>query len=140
MPENKTQPTAHSVTQFIDALPDAQRREDCHTLAALMTAAAKAEPRLWGSSIIGCGQYHYVYDSGREGDMPLVGFSPRKAALTLYLSGGLETYAALLEKLGPHTTGKGCLYIKTLADVHAPTLKKVIAQSVKAARQKDQHP
>ena len=138
MATNKTQPTAQSVTQFLDAIPDAQRRQDCHTLVSMMTAAAGAEPRLWGSNIVGFGQYHYVYDSGREGDSLLVGFSPRKPALTLYITGGLEPHAALLAKLGQYKAGGGCLYIKKLADVHLPTLKKLIEQSVKAARKKDQ--
>jgi hypothetical protein len=94
---------------------------------------------LWGSNIIGFGQYHYVYDSGREGDMMLTGFSPRKPALTLYVSlGGSEAREALLEKLGKFKTGQGCLYIKKLEDVHTPTLKKLIALGVKEARQKDQ--
>jgi hypothetical protein len=138
MPENKTKPTEHSVAAFLAALPDEQRRQDCQTLVTLMSAAAGAEPRLWGSNLIGFGQYHYVYASGREGDMFLIGFSPRKPALTLYISGGLESYALPLEKLGTYKTGKGCLYIKRLADVHLPTLKKLVALSVKAARQKDQ--
>jgi hypothetical protein len=137
MPENKTKPTEQSVAQFLAAIPDEQRRQDCQTLVALMTKAAGSEPRLWGSNIIGFGQYHYVYDSGREGDMMLTGFSPRKPALTLYLVGGFEPYPALMEKLGKYKTGKGCLYIKKLDDVNLPTLKKLIEQSVKAARQRD---
>lgn len=138
MPENKTKPTDQQVAKFLDAIPDEQRRQDCYTLVSLMQKAAGAEPRMWGSNMIGFGQYHYVYESGREGDIFLTGFSPRKPALTLYLSlGGLEASDALLEKLGKHTTGKGCLYIKKLEDVHLPTLKKLIDQSVKAARKKD---
>src|SRR5258708_25776174 len=105
----------------------------------MMSQAAGAEPKAWGSSIRGFGQYHYVYDSGREGDMMLTGFSPRKPALTLYVSlGGSEGREALLEKLGKYKTGKGCLYIKQLADVHTPTLKKLIALGVKEAKKKDQ--
>ena len=126
MPENKTQPTAQSVAAFIAALPDEQRRQDCQTLVDLMRAATGAEPRLWGSNIVGFGQYHYVYASGREGDSLLIGFSPRKPALVLYGLGGAEQREALLEKLGQHKTGKGCLYIKKLEDVHLPTLKKLI--------------
>ena len=137
MPKNKTQPTAESVAAFLAAIPDDQRRRDCQTLVALMSQAAGAEPRLWGSSIVGFGQYHYVYDSGREGDSMLVGFSPRKPALTLYILGGFEGREALLQKLGKYKTDKGCLYIKQLEDVHLPTLKKLIAQGVKAARAKD---
>jgi hypothetical protein len=138
MPENKTKPTTQSVAQFLAAIPDEQRRQDCQTLVTLMSTAAKAEPHLWGSNIIGFGQYHYVYDSGREGDMMLVGFSPRKPALVLYGLGGAEQREALLDKLGKYKTGKGCLYIKKLDDVHLPTLKKLIAEGVKVAKKKDQ--
>lgn len=138
MPKNKTQPTDQSVTRFLEAIPDAQRRADCYALVDMMSRAARAEPRLWGSNIVGFGQYHYVYDSGREGDMLLVGFASRKPALTLYLAGGLEMHAALLDQLGKYKTGKGCLYITKLADVHRPTLQKLITQSVQAARKKDQ--
>src|SRR5260221_10762058 len=137
MPENKPRPTEQSVAQFLAAIPDEQRRQDCQTLAALMTKATGSEPRLWGSSIVGFGQYHYVYESGREGDMMLVGFSPRKPALVLYGMGGVEQREALLEKLGKYKTGKGCLYIKKLEDVHLPTLKKLIERSVKEAKKKD---
>jgi hypothetical protein len=140
MPENKTQPTEASVAAFLAAIPDEQRRQDCQTLVALMSQAAGAEPRLWGSNIIGFGQYHYVYDSGREGDMMLIGFSPRKPALTLYVGAGSDEQQALWANLGKFKTGKGCLYIKKLEDVHLPTLKKIIAQSVKQAKQKDQPP
>jgi hypothetical protein len=138
MPENKTKPTAQSVAQFLAAIPDEQRRQDCETLVALMSQAAGAEPKLWGSNIIGFGQYHYVYESGREGDMMLTGFSPRKPALVLYGLGSGAQREALLEKLGKYKTGKGCLYIKKLEDVHTPTLKKLIALGVKEAKKKDQ--
>jgi hypothetical protein len=138
MPENKTKPTAHSVAAFLAAIPDEQRRQDCAALVAMMSQAAQAEPKLWGSNIIGFGQYHYVYDSGREGDMMLTGFSPRKPALVLYGLGSGEQREALLEKLGKFKTGKGCLYIKKLEDVHTPTLKKLIALGVKEAKKKDQ--
>jgi len=140
MPENKTKPTAQSVAGFLAAIPDEQRRQDCQTLVALMSQAAGAEPKLWGSNIIGFGQYHYVYDSGREGDSLLTGFSPRKPALVLYGLGSGKQREALLEKLGKFKTGKGCLYIKQLDDVHLPTLKKLIALGVKEARKKDQRP
>ena len=138
MPENKTKATEQSVAQFLAAIPDDQRRQDCQTLVSLMSKAAGAKPRLWGSNIVGFGQYHYVYESGREGDMMLVGFSPRKPALVLYGMGGVEQREALLEKLGKYKTGKGCLYIKKLEDVHLPTLRKLIEQSVKQAKKKDQ--
>ena len=135
MAENKTKPT---VAQFLAAIPDEQRRQDCQTLVDLMSKAAGAEPKLWGGNIIGFGQYHYLYKSGREGDSLLTGFSPRKPDLVLYVSlGASADNAALLEKLGKHKTGKGCLYIKKLEDVHLPTLKKIIAAGVKAAKKKD---
>ena len=138
MPENKTKPTDTSVAQFLAAIPDEQRRQDCQALVELMSKAAGAGPKLWGSNIVGFGQYHYVYDSGREGDMMLVGFSPRKPALTLYVGAGSDEQQALLANLGKFKTGKGCLYIKKLEDVHLPTLKKIIAQSVKQAKKKNQ--
>ena len=138
MAENKTKPTETSAAQFLAAIPDEQRRQDCQTLVDLMSKAAGAEPKLWGGNIIGFGQYHYVYESGREGDSLLTGFSPRKPDLVLYVSlGASADNAALLEKLGKHKTGKGCLYIKKLEDVHLPTLKKIIAQSVKQAKRMD---
>src|SRR5215471_2794696 len=136
MADNKTKATDQSVAAFVAAVPDAQRRQDSQTLIELMRAATGEEPKLWGSSLIGLGQYHYIYASGREGDMFLAGFSPRKPALVLYLNGGLEAMAPLLEKLGKYKTGKGCIYIKNLDEVHLPTLKKMIAQSAKTARQR----
>ena len=137
MPENKTKLTAQSVAEFLGGIADDERRKDCQTLVDLMSQAAGAEPRLWGSNIVGFGQYHYVYESGREGDMMLIGFSPRKPALVLYGLGGFDQREALMQKLGQYKTGKGCVYIKKLDDVHLPTLKKLIAQGVKEARKKD---
>jgi hypothetical protein len=137
MSENKTKLTAQSVAEFLGGIADDERRKDCQTLVDLMSQAAGAEPRLWGSNIVGFGQYHYVYESGREGDMMLIGFSPRKPALVLYGLGGFDQREALMQKLGQYKTGKGCVYIKKLDDVHLPTLKKLIAQGVKEARKKD---
>jgi hypothetical protein len=96
-----------------------------------MKQVTKAEPRMWGSSIVGFGSYHYKYESGREGDWFVTGFSPRKQNLTLYIMPGFESYGGLLGKLGKHKTGKSCLYVNTLEDVHLPTLKALIRQSVK---------
>jgi uncharacterized protein YdhG (YjbR/CyaY superfamily) len=93
---------------------------------------------MWGSSIVGFGDYHYVYKSGREGDWFIIGFSPRKQNLTLYVMGGFPQHAELLTKLGKHKIGKGCLYINHLRDVHLPTLRKLIAESVKHARKMNQ--
>jgi len=108
MAENKTKPTNASVTAFIGAIPDETRRADARALIALMRKATGEKPKMWGPSIVGFGSHHYVYDSGREGDMPLVGFSPRKAATVLYITRGFGGSEALLARLGKHTTGGGC--------------------------------
>ena len=135
MPENKTEATKLSVAAFIKAVPDAQKRKDSATLAELMQAATKLEPVMWGSAIVGFGSHHYKYESGREGDMPLIAFSPRKQSLTLYLH-GFDDFEPELKKLGPHSTGKGCLYIKRLGDIDLATLKKMIAKSVAKMKKK----
>ena len=136
MAENKTKPTQSSVTEFIDALTDQTRRADAKTLVKLMQSASGKKPKMWGPSIVGFGSCHYTYDSGREGDMPMISFSPRKAATVLYSMTGFSGAEALLAKLGKHTTGKGCLYIKRLDDVDLPTLKSLIEESVKHFKQK----
>jgi Domain of unknown function (DU1801) len=132
MAENKTKPTKASVTTFIDALTDQTRRADAKALVKMMRAATGEKPQMWGPSIIGFGNCHYKYESGREGDMPLVGFSPRKAANVLYGVIGSSEAKALLDKLGKHSTGKGCLYIKKLADVDQSVLEKMIVKSLAA--------
>jgi hypothetical protein len=129
--ENKTKPTKVSVMAFINAVEDPTRRADAKALVNLMKDATGEKPAMWGPSIVGFGSYHYKYETGREGDMPLVGFSPRKPATVLY---GLRRAEDLLPKLGKHTTGKGCVYIKKLADVDAAVLKKMIVESVAAAK------
>jgi hypothetical protein len=134
MADNKTQPSKVSVAAFIDALPDATKRSDAKQLVKLMQSATAEKPTMWGPSIIGFGSYHYKYDSGREGDMPLIGFSPRKAATVLYGMTGVSNSGALLAKLGQHTTGKGCLYIKKLADVDHKVLETLMIKSVAAKR------
>ena len=135
MAEAKTKPTKQSVDKFIKSQPDEQVRADCAVISKLMSEATGEEPKMWGPSIVGFGTYHYKYATGREGDMPIVGFSPRKQNLTLYvLMYGFEEQADLLKKLGKHTTGKWCLYIKRLSDVDLPTLKKIIKVSVKRLR------
>lgn len=138
MAENKTKPTKLSVTDFIAALPDAEKRADAKALVKLMQNAAGEKPKMWGPSIVGFGSCHYVYESGREGDMPLIAFSPRKPALVLYNLIGFDGAPAALEKLGKHTTGKGCLYIKKLADVDQKVLQSMVAKSV--AHQRFKHP
>src|SRR5689334_15551318 len=112
MAENQTKPTATSVAAFIETVADEGKRADAKSLVKLMQAATGEKPKMWGPSIVGFGSYHYKYKTGREGDMPIIGFSPRKAALVLYGATGCRDSAALLTKLGKHTTGKGCLYIK----------------------------
>jgi len=134
MAENKTKATKVSVAGFIAALPDESKRADAKALVKMMQAATGEKPVMWGPSIVGFGTVHYVYDSGREGDMPLVGFSPRKPALVVY--GVARTAEAMLGKLGRHTTGKGCLYIKKLSDVDTAVLDKMIKFAAKAKSKK----
>ena len=134
MAENKTKPTKLSVAAFIDTLTDPIRRADAKAIVKLMQSATGEKPKMWGPSIIGFGSYHYKYESGREGDMPLIGFSPRKAANVLYGLHASSDSEALLAKLGKHTTGKGCVYIKKLADVDQQVLGAMVAKSVAAMR------
>ena len=134
MAENKTKPTEVSVTAFIEAITDETKRADAKTLVKLMQSASGEKPKMWGPSIIGFGSVHYKYDSGREGDMPLIGFSSRKAASVLYGAIGFNGAEALLAKLGKHTTGKGCLYIKKLADVDPKALETLVVKSLAAKR------
>ena len=129
MAEVKTKPTKQSVEKFIKSQPDAQVRADCAVIVKLMSEATGEPPQMWGPAIIGFGTCHYKYATGREGDMPIIGFSPRKQNLTLYVV--IAEHAALLKKLGKHTTSKWCLYIKRLSDVDLPTLNKIIKASVK---------
>jgi Domain of unknown function (DU1801) len=136
MAENKTKPTKLSVTSYIDALADSDRRADAKALVKLMQAAAGEKPKMWGPSIIGFGSYHYKYESGREGDMPVISFSPRKTAIVLYGLTGFTEARAFLAKLGKHTTGKGCLYIKKLADVDQDVLAALVMNALAAKRGK----
>ncbi len=137
MAANKTKPTKLSVAAYMDRLPDETRRSDAKALVKLMQSATGEKPKMWGPSIIGFGSCHYIYESGREGDMPLAGFSPRKAATVLYGITGFSGAAVLLAKLGKHTTGKGCLYIKKLADVDHKVLHALVVKSVAARRSGD---
>lgn len=125
---NKTTQTGASVEEYIANIADEGRRADCAALAKLMSAVTRKPPKMWGPAIVGFGQYHYKYDSGREGDMCLAGFSSRKADLTVYVF--TEGQDALLAKLGKHKRSKACLYLKRLADVDQAVLKKIIAASV----------
>lgn len=131
MAELKTKLTEASVADFINAVKDEQVREDCWAVAKIMQEATKAEPKMWGTSIVGFGLYTYKYASGRTGDWLMVGLSPRKQNLTLYVMGGFDEYDELMDKLGKFSCGKSCIYIKRLSDLHLPTLKKLIKTSVK---------
>jgi len=133
MAENKTKPTTLSVPAFLDACAD-ERRADAKALAKLMQKVTGDKPTMWGPAIVGFGSYHYTYASGREGDAPIVGFSPRKAANVLYGAIGFGGAEGLLAKLGKHTTGKGCLYIKKLADVDVTVLETLLEKAVAATR------
>ncbi|MER7009224.1 DUF1801 domain-containing protein [Dactylosporangium sp. NPDC000555] len=124
--EPKTTRTDASVAEFLGTVPDPQRRADAEEVCELMREVTGLEPAMWGPSIVGFGQYHYRYASGREANWPAVSLSPRKQALTLYISDGYDQYAELMSRLGPHTTGKSCLYIKQLADVDMDVLRMLI--------------
>lgn len=130
MAELKTRPTDKSVTAFLNNIADEQKRQDCFAILGMMQQATGAAAKMWGDSIVGFGSYHYKYASGREGDWFLVGFSPRKQNLTLYVMAGFSEYDGLLSQLGKHKTGKSCLYIKKLADINQSTLQELITKSV----------
>ncbi|MBK7320180.1 DUF1801 domain-containing protein [Candidatus Villigracilis affinis] len=134
MAELKTKKTEASVDDFLNGVKDEATKKDCLEIVKLMKQATKADPKMWGSSIVGFGTQHLKYASGRELDWMVIGFSPRKQNLTLYIPGSLESYAELLKKLGKHTTGKGCLYVKSLKDVNAKVLKELIQRSVKETK------
>ena len=129
--EPKTKLNDASVKSFLESVEDQQRRDDAFEICDIMSAITKQEPKMWGSSIVGFGSYHYVYASGTEGDAPQVGFSPRKTALSLYIMSGFAAYENILEKLGKYKIGKSCLYIKKLEDVDMKILKKLIRESLK---------
>ena len=134
--ENKTRPTTASVTAFIDAVENETRKRDAKTLLDMMKKITGEKPKMWGPSIIGFGKYHYKYDSGREGDMLNVGFSPRKANLALYVMGSIAEDDPLRDKLGKYKTGKSCLYINKLEDVDLKVLERLVAKSYRATRKK----
>ena len=136
MAEPKTKQNTASVTAFLAAIEDKQQRADARKLSAMMRAATGSRAKMWGASIVGFGSYHYVYASGREGDWPLVGYSPRKQNMSIYIMAGFSEYAALLAKLGKHKTGKSCLYIKRLDDVDQAVLKTLIEKSVQHMQRK----
>jgi hypothetical protein len=129
MAEPKTQRSGKSVSAFLKAIPDASQRRDAQAVARLVQEVVEEKPEMWGDAIVGFGTYAVRYADGRQSDWPLVGLSPRKQSLTLYL-GGLKSQGALLKKLGKHKIGGGCLHIGSLADVDLPTLKTLIRESV----------
>jgi hypothetical protein len=131
MYKQKTKETDNSVIEFIESVDHSKKREDAYTLLDIFAETTGYEAKMWGPSIIGFGSYHYKYDSGHEGDAPLVGFSPRKAKISLYFATGDTERESLLEDLGKHTTGKACVYINKVADIHVDILKALINQSVK---------
>ena len=135
MAQLKTRARDDDVESFLASIQDEGRQSDAREVCSLMTKAAKAPAVMWGSAIVGFGERRLRYDDGREIDWMVIGFSPRKASTTLYLSGGVELYADLLERLGKHSTGKGCLYLKRLSDVDRDVLVEVIARSVAHATQ-----
>lgn len=129
MAKNKTTQTESSVTEFINSVADETKRKDSFHLVELMQAQTGFEPKMWGPSIIGFGSYHYKYASGHEGDAPLMGFSPRKEAISLYLFQSFEGKEELLQKFGKYKAGKGCIYVKKLADIDLEVLRVMMAKS-----------
>ena len=136
MAENKTKQTEASVEAYLAAIADESRRKDCVALAKLMARASKEKPKMWGTSIVGFGSYHYKYESGREGDSCLTGFSSRKGDISVYILGDFPQRAELLAKLGRHKTGKACLYLRKLDDVDLEVLEQLVANSVAEHRRR----
>jgi hypothetical protein len=130
MAELKTKQNDQSVEAFLNSVTDEKKRQDSLTILNLMEEVTGAEPKMWGASIVGFGNYHYTYASGREGDWFLAGFSPRKQNLTLYIMAGFEQYDSLMNKLGKYKMGKSCLYIKKIEDIDLETLRELVRQSV----------
>lgn len=131
MADLKTRPTDDSVETFLAGVTDEKRRADARAVMEIMHEVTGEPPRLWGGSMIGFGSYHYRYESGREGDWFLTGVSPRKGALTVYIMAGFERYDELMGRLGKHSTGRSCLYIKRLDDIDVDVLRELIDRSVR---------
>lgn len=136
MAELKTRPTLKTAQEFLATIADEKRRADCFSMLEIMQEASGCPPVMWGASIVGFGKYRYRYESGREGEWMVTGFSPRKNDLTIYIMPGFDQYAELMQKLGKHRTGKSCLYLKRLSDVDEVILGQLIAASVKAMESK----
>lgn len=130
MAKNKTAETSASVNDFLQTVEDESYRNDCFRLIAWMTEVSGCEPKMWGTSIVGFGTYHYVYASGHEGDAPLIAFSPRKSSFSLYVFTGLEQHRHLLENLGKFKTGKACIYVKKLDDLQEEVLKSLMKETI----------
>jgi hypothetical protein len=131
----KTQPNDTSVLSFIDSVEEQQKRDDCLVLLELMKDATGEEPKMWGPSIIGFGRYHYKYESGREGNWFLTGFSPRKQNLSVYIMTGFQPFKETLQKLGKFNTGKSCLYFKKLSDIDSKVLSSLVSKSVELMKE-----
>ena len=134
MPENKTQSTKASVARYLDGIADKQKRADCKAVAKMMRAVTGKNAKMWGSSIVGYGTYDYIYASGREGSFFVSGFSPRAQNIAIYVMSGFSKHDSLMKKLGKHSTGKSCLYIKKLDDIDAKVLGSLVESSVKYMR------
>ena len=136
MADNKTTENDNSVTAFLNAVADETKRKDSLELLKLFEEASSYQAKMWGTAIVGFGNYHYKYETGREGNAPLTGFSPRKDSFVLYLSSELKNREQLLQSLGKHKTGKACVYIKNLKDVNKEILKQIIANSIEDIKSK----
>lgn len=132
----KTRPTDASVDEFLNDVDHDDRREDARRLLAMMQRVTQEPPRMWGNRIVGFGTYHYRYASGHEGDWPLIGLSPGKRNLTLYIMPGFDDYQSLLARLGKHRTGKSCLYLNKLQGIDMRALEDLIQQSVADMRRR----
>jgi len=136
MTEPKTKPTNQSVDEFLKKVENPSKREDSYQILELMKEVTQEEPRMWGESIVGFGSYHYKYESGREGNSMLTGFSPRKQRFSIYIMSGFEKYGKLLNKLGKFKTGKSCLYVNKLRDIDKKVLKELVSESVKYMKER----
>ena len=136
MSDVKTKVNQAGVEAFLDRVDNPQRRADAFAVLALMKTATRTDPKMWGPSIVGFGQYHYKHDSGREGDICMIGFSPRSQALTMYIDPGFPAYEPLMKKLGKYTKGHSCLYIKKLEDVDMDVLKQLVTESYRSMKKK----
>jgi hypothetical protein len=128
--QNKTIETEESVFDFLNRVTDESKRKDCFEIVEIMKEQSGFDPKMWGPAIVGFGTYHYTYESGREGDAPLVAFSPRKAEISLYLASGFDQREALLKEFGKHKSSKACIYIKRIADIDVQVLRKMVSLSV----------